>query len=110
MEEIEFNNSPLQVVMVNAKSKYIFYLFTEKALSKQPESKFWKDAFELIKVLREKEIEKNRKKLAEDVKNRMIQYELEEEQRKKSNYVMTPLDLSILNDKDYGDYRQHGFK
>ncbi|MGL5277348.1 hypothetical protein [Myroides sp.] len=46
--ETAFKNSSLMSTMKTTIEVEKFYYATESALSKQPNSKFWKDAFEFI--------------------------------------------------------------
>lgn len=48
MNEIAFTNSSLHNTMQSTKEVKKFYDETKYALSKQPQSKFWKEAFEFI--------------------------------------------------------------
>ena len=47
-QEIPFTNSSLQTTLIHTKEVKKFYDATEFALKKQPNSNFWKEAFELI--------------------------------------------------------------
>lgn len=48
MKEIPFKNSSLESTILQAKETDIHYSWIQRAFSKQPESIFWKDAFQMI--------------------------------------------------------------
>lgn len=48
MEELPFKGSNLETTINNTKNVDHLYNLTDSAFKKQPESKFWKEAFELI--------------------------------------------------------------
>ncbi|SEG31400.1 hypothetical protein SAMN04488130_109105 [Flavobacterium urumqiense] len=48
MEESPFKGSNLETTINNTKNADHLYNLTDSAFKKQPKSKFWKEAFELI--------------------------------------------------------------
>ena len=48
MEESPFKGSNLETMINNTENPATLYKLTDSAFKKQPESKFWKEAFELI--------------------------------------------------------------
>jgi hypothetical protein len=56
--EMAFTNSSLHTTMQSTKNVKKFYDMTEYALSKQPQSKFWQEAFEFISKKVNKNISK----------------------------------------------------
>ena len=48
MEESQFKGSNLEATINNTKNVVHLYNLTDSAFKKQPESQFWKEAFELI--------------------------------------------------------------
>lgn len=58
MNEIEFKGSNLEATLKNTNAVEKFYKATESAFEKQPNSKFWKQAYELISK-RYKRLKKN---------------------------------------------------
>lgn len=49
MEESSFKGSNLETTINNTKNVVLLYNLTDSAFKKQPESQFWKEAFELIR-------------------------------------------------------------
>lgn len=48
INECEFKGSPLESTLTNTKKVELHYNAVKYALQGQPDSKFWKEAFELI--------------------------------------------------------------
>lgn len=48
MEESKFKGSPLKSTLTNTDKIERYYYLTKWALEKNPKSKFWKEAFNLI--------------------------------------------------------------